>query len=814
MRLAAETMNEKWTLRSQITAIPTGFFAYASSPPSIPPTISAAIEAINKTQTTSITSWEGLSVGGKYIISEICAAIEENDYFCADITTINPNVMFELGFAIARNKRIWLIRDESYTDPKKEFEQLRLLTTIGYSPYVNSGQIISAFFKEKPHLTLTETIFKQSIEPTLGPRKGPESVFYLKSKHDTEASVRATRVLQDSNLPLTVDDPRETSVQPLYWYAQNLLGSLGMVAHFLGANREGFRLHNARYALVSGLAKGLDARMLMLTEHSELLAPMDYRDAMRYYTTPQEAARYVDEWLQTIPALSSQPFSRPIAYGGALKLATELKDFHLQLGEYVAENEAETLPEYFVDNTAYTDVVNGTQTIFVGRKGTGKTANLIQAASNIERKTGSLVCVLKPVAYQIEGLVRLFTSYKLQDYKGYVLESLWKYMLYTEIARAAAQQIQDTSLWQLNEPESRRLIDLLDGEQGSLGGDFTVRLERVVNSLETVKQDVSSEQFHAGISEALHSGKMGVLRSILGDVVDRKNHIIVLVDNLDKPWTRSADLQQLAEFLLGLITAAGRVHEEIRKQSKNKKYMKFNIAIFLRSDIFYRVQAVAREPDKLSYTKLTWSDPELLLRVIEERYVASHGVESDPSKMWHRYFCGEVKGVPTRHYLTSRILPRPRDIIYFVKAAVSLAVNRKHDRVEEKDILDGEKQYSQYAMDSILVENGISIPQLESVLYEFVGRSSVVLESEVKQYVSNTSIDIEKVDDVIAHLVALTFLGLEVSIGHFAYSDEPKHLKKNVILAQRVAKEENREPRYEVNPAFRAFLEITEAKLP
>jgi hypothetical protein len=40
--------------------LPTGFFAYASLPPSIPETISAAIQAINKTQTATIQSWEEL----------------------------------------------------------------------------------------------------------------------------------------------------------------------------------------------------------------------------------------------------------------------------------------------------------------------------------------------------------------------------------------------------------------------------------------------------------------------------------------------------------------------------------------------------------------------------------------------------------------------------------------------------------------------------------------------------------------------------------------------------------------------------------
>jgi hypothetical protein len=803
-----------WSLGPSGAPMPTGFFAYAASPPAIPETVKAAIEAISKTQKARLASWEDLRVGGKYIISEICGAIADADFFCADITTINANVMFEIGFAIARNKRIWLIRDDSYSDTRKEFDQLRLLTTVGYSPYVNSEQIIKAFFKESPHETLGETIFKQSIEPTLAPPTPANGLLYLKSRHDTEASVRVSRVLQDSDLPIIVDDPRETSVQPLYWYAQKLLETLGVVVHFLSVVREGFRLHNARYALVSGLARGFELPVLMLTEQSDFLSPMDYRDSMQYYTTPSEAAKNTDEWVQPIALKARPSTSTPKrSYLRAVKLATALRDFHLTLGEYVAENEAEHLPDYFVETTAHLDVVNGTQTIFVGRKGTGKTSNLIQAAHEVGRDTRNLVCIIKPFGYEIEGMVRLFMTYKFQDLKGYVIESLWKYMLYTEIARAAAGQIEGSALWQLGDPHVGKLVSLLEEENSSLSGDFTVRLERVVASLKAIKPDSSAEAFHKGVSEALHSGAIGRLRSVLAEIVSLKRRVIVLVDNLDKPWGRNADLDQLAEFLLGLLTAAQRVSDELRKSVAQREYTKFNIAVFLRSDIFKRVMEVAREPDKLSHTRLSWDDPELLLRVIEERYVSAHGTGSDPSTMWHNYFCAEVRGIPTRDYLVGRILPRPRDIVYFVKAAVSMAVNRKHDRVEEKDILDGEKVYSQYALDSVLVENGVTIPQLQAVLYEFVGDKSILSETSVLLKVTDACIAPEKAADVINHLVSLTFLGLETSEGHFSYSDEAKELMKHSILADRIVKLRGGEKRYEVNSAFRAYLEISEPEL-
>lgn len=794
---------------SSHSEVPQGFFAYPSAPPGIPPTITAAITGINRTQYAAIKSWEDLRVGGKYIIDEICGAINESSFVCADITGINPNVMFEIGYAIATDKRVWLIRDESYTDARKEFDQVRLLTTIGYTPYTNSNDIIKGFFHEKPHETPEETIWRLSIEPVLAQQVTVGSVLYLKDRHNAEASIQVGRVLEDSKVPLIINDPQETTAHPAYWYAQQLWESLGLVAHFCSSAREGFRLHNARYALVCGMAHGFGIKTLMISEQDDLLAPLDYRDSLRYYTTPKEAAEAVEEWLLPIRREDNTIESLKANRLKALRLATELKDFHLQLGDYIAEDEDTSLNSYFVETTVSQDILNGTQNVFVGRKGTGKSANLIHASEVIGSDVQNLVCLIKPVGYEIDGLVRLFAGYTTTDFKGYVIESLWKFMLYTELAKAAADQINQVELWRMTEADSKALVDLLEDEQQAFAGDFSVRLERMVKRLELLPQEDTSEAFRRGISEALHISVLGKLRSLLAHVLNRKNKVILLVDNLDKSWTKRADLAQLADFLLGLLIATSRVGDELSRSGKEKLPVNFSSAIFLRSDIFEKVQSAALEPDKLSFTRLRWDDDELLLRVIEERYVVSHGQASDPADMWHKYFCPQVTGIPTREYLVKQILKRPRDIVYLVKTAVSFAVNRKHDRVEEKDILDAEVAYSQYALDSILVENGISIPQLEDVLDQFSGSPGIVSQTMARQTVSRANIPVEKVDYAIEHLVRLTFLGVEIAQEAFVFSDESKELRRNAVLAKRYCEQNAGEPRYIINQAFRAFLRIS-----
>jgi hypothetical protein len=148
--------------------------------------------------------------------------------------------------------------------------------------------------------------------------------------------------------------------------------------------------------------------------------------------------------------------------------------------------------------------------------------------------------------------------------------------------------------------------------------------------------------------------------------------------------------------------------------------------------------------------------------------------------------------------------------VFLVKAAVSLAVNRKHDKVEEKDVLDGEKQYSQYAWDSILVENGITIPELEGVLLEFLCSESVVTDSVVRERILSAGFAPERIDSVVSHLVKLTFLGLEVAEGQLLYSDEFKELKKHEVLAEHLVRGSRSGRRCEINPAFRSYLQAAE----
>ena len=126
----------------------TGFFAYGSQVASSGESIEEAINLINqKGNEIRIESWKNLKVSGSLIISNILSAIDSSDFFCADLTGLNDNVLFEIGYALAKKKPLYLINDTSHQESQRKFKELGLLSTVGYYPYSNTNQIVEGFYK-------------------------------------------------------------------------------------------------------------------------------------------------------------------------------------------------------------------------------------------------------------------------------------------------------------------------------------------------------------------------------------------------------------------------------------------------------------------------------------------------------------------------------------------------------------------------------------------------------------------------------------------------------------------------------------------
>jgi hypothetical protein len=343
--------------------------------------------------------------------------------------------------------------------------------------------------------------------------------------------------------------------------------------------------------------------------------------------------------------------------------------------------------------------------------------------------------------------------------------------------------------------------------------DFSIRLEYLVSRLKNLDKEATATEHRIKISELLHDNIIGKFRKVLKQVFGGKKRVVILIDNLDKNWKQGTDLDMLSHLLLGLLSVSQRICEDFRNPNRNESTVDLSISIFLRSDIFGYIIKLARERDKIGYSRISWDDPLLLLRVIEERFMASTDIAS-PEDVWTTYFTKLIQIVAIKEYLVQNIIPRPRDIIYVVKAALANAVNHNHSKIEEVDIIDAQRKYSQYAVDSLLVENGISVEDFESLLYEFVGMPEIVSDQSIKQAIVKAGLSAEKQKEIIDLLCERTFLGREANPNDFRFEYNPDNTSKIEVMSRKIAeKHPEKMTRFRINKAYHSFLEIKPIEL-
>lgn len=82
-----------------------GFFAYASQPSDIGQVIERAVGIVSNTcSEVKVKTWAALDIVGHFISNEVLAGIDEADFLLADITELNFNVTYEIGYAIGEIK--------------------------------------------------------------------------------------------------------------------------------------------------------------------------------------------------------------------------------------------------------------------------------------------------------------------------------------------------------------------------------------------------------------------------------------------------------------------------------------------------------------------------------------------------------------------------------------------------------------------------------------------------------------------------------------------------------------------------------------
>ena len=781
-----------------------GFFAYGSEYTSSGECIEEAIGIINAGGEVVISSWKELQISGKFIVTEVLSAIDKSDFFCCDLTGMNDNVLFELGYALAKKKPVFIINDVSHEESIRRFRELNLLTTIGYSSYTNTNDIVNAFYKEKPYDPIGN--IWNDLTKTIVRNKDSKAVLILNSQVETNYNLEIINQVEYFKFPKVVDDSSENVILPISWYIQQLHSVPAALIQFSSTSRRGYEIHNSKSALVAGMSIGMGLRTQLLAE-KPYDSPLDYRDLLKKFSNRTECSNQVIDFLQSLQKdIASLLIKERERYDSRKKI-TELQS--IDFGEAIAEHESNKLYNYYVDTAHTKQLIKNEYNIVVGRKGTGKTATLYYLFEDLIKDKRNYVVLIKPINFEVDGLVELMEASNSEFEKGFLIETVWKFLIYTQIAKSLFDRVKEKPLYAISEEEDK-FISFIENNASIFLTDFSTRLEEQIKRLK--EADIAkigagnNNDFRLKVSEILHFGIINEMKEFFGALIPKNHKLIVLIDNLDKSWKKDARINILSRYILGLLGVSGRIFQELSYIKSIQTSISFHLTIFLRSYIFKHIITFAREPDKIEVSRLKWEDQEILFRIIEERFVELSYGKYSISDLYSKFIIDQVCGIDTKEFIMECIFPRPRDLIYFFKSCKDTAVSRGHEMIQENDIIQAYKEYSSWVFKALLVENNIATKQMEDFLYELVGSHEIITEDIIVNAMKNTGLSItdEDVEKFIDHLVDLTILGREVKNQVFEYEYDVDNFKKIKMLAQKLNSK-----RYKIHNALIPYLECT-----
>lgn len=765
------------------------FFVYPSDPPHIARTIAECVRLLGEHSSPNRWStWEGLAVGGQIVFCEICKAIRASKRVVANITTLNFNVLFEVGYALGLDKAVLPVRDSSYERDRKLFDDIGIFDTLGYENFSNSKDLLAIVNRER---RVTRPIF-QRPNPN---RQQP--IYFLRSPLATDGSIKLFSCLKKCYFRFRTFDPREIPRLSLHEAYRQVFSSASVVAHLLDPNRTGASAHNARAAFVCGMAMAAGKHVLMLQE-SHASQPIDYRDVVIPYSDPSiipfQVETLVRATAETIQSIDTSTSALP---RGLLE--------RIDLGDVAAENEIQALSRYFVKTPQFQQARQGHARLVVGRKGSGKTALFYGIRSDLNparRRRSYLVLDLKPEGHQFATLRELVLQHLTQGMQQHTLTAFWHYLLLLEIAnklidleaRSAYRSPSNLARFNSLREEYARHVD------PETEADFSERLMALVSRLVDQFPGTTQERSPSQLTALVYATDIKELQAMVVERLREGDGLWILFDNIDKSFPTHGLTSTDVLIVRCLLEATRKL-----QRSLDRLGVPCSTNVFLRRDVFDHLIDQTPDRGKEPYASLDWTDTALLqeLLVRRIRYEVPE-LTGEFEETWSRLFDPHVRAESSFAYVTSRTFLRPRDLLNFVRKCIQIAVSRGHSRVEQEDILAAENEFSEDMLKELQYEIRDIYPDLPDLLVGFLGCSEKLSSDELDLILLDAGASEEQLQQLRDLLLWFSFMGiLKDDEEYYAYT---YHYNMPKLKALRKSRAPERSA-FVVHPAFRRALE-------
>ncbi|HDS4352749.1 P-loop ATPase, Sll1717 family [Enterobacter roggenkampii] len=763
-----------------------GFIAYASHPPEIMQTIERSVTNIsNNDSDNKISSWKSLDVIGHFISDEVLEIIERVDYVVADITELNFNVTFEIGYAIGKRKPIFLVRNKSIQAQGVKISDVGIFDTLGYFEYQNSSEL-SNFITNIKNLKPLDTTIALNI-------KAP--VYLLDTPFKTDWSTRITSRIKKAGFIFRNFDPNESPRLSAYDAIAQVSQSYGVVVPLLASNASGSSIHNMRAAFISGLASGLN-KALSILQSGDDPVPIDYRDLVHATYHPDDINRAIEIFASDV----TQAFQQIDTSESKVERSFLKK---LNLGATSAENEMRDLEKYYLETDQFLKSLRGEAHLVVGRKGSGKSAIFLQIrdAEREKSRNKNIVLDLKPDGYKLIKFKERILQFLSEGTYQHTITAFWEYVLLLEICykileKDKQRHMHDHALYD----GYRELAELYYIEEYDSEGDFSERMSSLMEKVYSeynlkygTKNNVTLSS--PEVTELLYKHDVKNLKKILGAYLKNKQVLWLLFDNIDNGWPTSGLQHEDLLIVRALIDATRKIERQF-----NSDQLKVRSVVFLRNDVYELLVKGTSDRGKEANVVLDWTDTDLLRELVRLRIV-SNGLDSDLDfkTAWLKMIVSHHKGEETSQYLIERSLMRPRFLLNLINHCKSFAINLNHEVIESSDIEKGVTAYSSDLLRDIGYEISDVYKEADGILYSFISSPSELSENNVIEKICSSGLTHENSVHIMDLLLWYGFLGIRIN------ENEPKFIydfSYNKALMDGVKKNASSAVKLVINQAF------------
>lgn len=649
------------------------------------------------------TRWQDV-VSNNVLFPKVCDEIYGHDYLFAEVTEPNANVLLEVGYALAVGRPTILFKDKRRPEWRRTlltaFDNCLYDTRESIVPYIVATQANRNGLPESPDRRLPALEKMGIFDPT----EEAATIHHLKPKIARDWISSVDKALKASLFDSSATDPDDSSYDEFYTQAQAIQRASRIVGSLLGTDIQDYQEYNANVSLLIGFAIGLGKEVVVLQAEPRA-SILDLGSVSQLFPTETRAVRIVDNWLKEQTRVAMRQRSEDRTRARQTESIAQLR--RVYLGHPDALQDASLL-NYFVATPEFEDAAQGRRTMYVGRRGTGKSANFKAISEELRDRFDTVPVEVTPSDYELQRIGEYLEN-NLEATPKHLYGPAWNYVLVTEMVKSLVERT-DRVLLSDGDPDAYAIRQYYESNRSALQMDFgarvtqalTAQLEPSVENLLRTTQEVTQ----SAINELMD---YHIQRHLLAFSKKEKLTFSLVADDLDKRWNPSN--QQSIDLLVALIDEADRLRPLFEGQLK--------VVIFLRQDIF---DAMAQRDDDLpkrSYLRMEWTNTNLK-HVVAERLANDSATQwATDEEIWAAVFPEEVDAIAAPDYILARALPRPRDVLGLCQAAIDQAKKNGHSWVTAQDIIDGERSNATDFVRALEAEFTTTCPRLGAILNVF-----------------------------------------------------------------------------------------------